>query len=298
MFRALTVVIPTRDRPGQLAACLDALAADLDARDEVVVVDSASHDRAGVAAVALAAGVRLVRCDLKGASRARNAGWRAASHQDVVFVDDDMRVHPGWSAVLRASDTPFAAGRTVAAGGDLGAVGSVTWQRPDEVIDRSTRGAVAASNNLLVRRAVLEQCGGFDERLGPGTWLEAGEDVELVDRFLAAGHVGRYLHEAVASHEQWRTAAEHRRLQLAYGKGNGARLAALLHRDRPRARLLAPELLRLGGLRTVVQRVAPDHDVAPSVGASTGWQGPLLWRLGGVVGLVVGLVVLRTPPTA
>src|SRR5690242_7103115 len=87
-----TVVVPTRDRPSQLAACLDSLRSALREGDELVVVDSASRDAAAVAAVARSAGARLVRCELPGVNRARNSGWRAGSRDVVLFTDDDVVV--------------------------------------------------------------------------------------------------------------------------------------------------------------------------------------------------------------
>jgi GT2 family glycosyltransferase len=293
----LSVVVPTRNRPEHLARCLASLAVDLGPDDEVLVVDSDSDDAAAVARVARAAGVALLRCDVRGASRARNAGWRVATASWVAFVDDDMEVGAGWAAALMASAAApgvgFVAGRTVAPAGATGEAASVTWGRPQELVDRDTRGVVAASNNLLVLRAALERTGGFDERLGPGTWLEAGEDLELLDRVLGAGFTGRYAHEAVACHEQWRSPAERRRLQWAYGKGMGARVASLFWCDRGRALRQAPELLRLGGLLTVVRRARPVTASAELVAVDSGWAGPVLWRLGAFVGLLVGLVRLR-----
>ena len=72
-------MVPTRDRPGHLAACLASLRASLDAADELIVVDSASI-APEVAGVAHAHGATVMREALPGASRARNRGWREAHH--------------------------------------------------------------------------------------------------------------------------------------------------------------------------------------------------------------------------
>ncbi|MDP9181294.1 MAG: glycosyltransferase, partial [Actinomycetota bacterium] len=71
---AVSVVVPTRDRPGFLRSCLAAITPLLGPGDELVVVDSASADRAAVAAEVTPPAV-LVRVERPGASRARNAGW-------------------------------------------------------------------------------------------------------------------------------------------------------------------------------------------------------------------------------
>jgi glucosyl-dolichyl phosphate glucuronosyltransferase len=308
MTGPVAVVVPTRDRPDQLARCLAALRPQLLAGDELIVADSASRARDAVARVASDAGARLVRCELPGASRARNTGWRAAKAPWVVFVDDDMVVRPGWLEALRPlqdlDGVAFAGGRTVAPQSSSGTPASITLVSPPEVLRRGVRGPLAGSNNLAVRREALERVGGFDERLGPGAgWLDAGEDLELLDRLLEQGWTGRHVPSALAEHEQWRSAAERRRLEYAYGKGMGARVAAAVRRHPVRGWALLPEVLRLGGLVTLARRalpgtgpIAPAEDL-PAVGErvdSGGWLLPVLWRLGALLGLAVGLV--RLPP--
>jgi glycosyltransferase involved in cell wall biosynthesis len=241
----ITVVVPTRDRPELLAGCLAALAIGLGAGDEVVVVDSASI-RSDVAAVAARFGARCVRCDRPGTSRARNAGWAAATTDLVAFVDDDVRVTHGWADALAGAlaARPWAAfvtGRL-----DL-APDEVDVDRPVAIktdttgarLDRTTRGVLGHSASLCVRRDAVASIGGFDEALGPGTPLRAAEDNDLFDRLLAAGHVGWYEPSALAHHRQWRTRRQLVGLDAAYGVGTGARLRKLLAADRPRARAVA-----------------------------------------------------------
>ena len=54
------------------------------------------------------AGVRVLRSCGRGPAAARNVGWRAADATWIAFVDDDVRVTPGWAAALR-SDLAWAA---------------------------------------------------------------------------------------------------------------------------------------------------------------------------------------------
>src|SRR5438067_9317776 len=117
----LSVVVPTRDRPELLSGCLDALATDLGQEDEVIVVDSASQSDA-VRRIAEEKAARCLRLDEPGASKARNAGWRAAKHGIVAFVDDDVRVCGGWADALVVAfadaEYAFVTGRVDAASGD------------------------------------------------------------------------------------------------------------------------------------------------------------------------------------
>ena len=251
--QGLTVVVPTRDRPALLEACLSALAADLRTGDQLVVVDSASTDRR-VAAVAAGHAAEFVREDVPGASRARNAGIRAAVHDVVAFIDDDVRVRPGWAAAIArpfARDgVAFVTGRlTVPAGQqDVQRPIAVKDDSAGTVLDRSSPAPLGASANLAVRRSALDAVGGFDERLGGGARFGAAEDLDLFDRLLAAGMTGWYEPEAWAEHDQWRERRAILRLDLRYGIGLGARLAKLIRTDRQRARVAAREALWSDGL--------------------------------------------------
>jgi glycosyltransferase involved in cell wall biosynthesis len=248
VLTALTVVVPTRDRPAHLAACLEALSLVVGDDDEVVVVDSAS-----VAPVAVAAeGVRVIRLDEPGTSRARNAGWRSASHDVVAFVDDDVRVAPGWADAVRNAivdpSVAFVTGR-LAPGGPAERLVAVKDDDAAAVLDASTAGTLGHAANLAVRRSALVAVGGFDERLGPGSRFRAAEDLDLFDRLLAAGFVGRYEPTASGVHDQWRDRRQLLALDWGYGIGAGARLAKLARADRSRLRGAMRDWIWRAGIR-------------------------------------------------
>ena len=206
--------------------------------DELIVADSASVSP-DVKTVALAFDAKYIRCERPGTSRARNAGWRAARHEIVAFVDDDVRVDPTWaSALAKAFDDPGVAFVTGAIGWPepKAASGPVVavLEHPNALkLDASTTGIIGHSANLAVRRSALEHVGGFDELLGPGVRFRAAEDHDLFDRLFASGYVGRYEPTVSSYHEAWRRIREWVALQGAYGWGTGARVAKLLRTDRP-----------------------------------------------------------------
>ncbi|ALU39235.1 glycosyl transferase family 2 [Kocuria flava] len=98
---SVSVVVPARDDAAQLAVCLRLLAAQSRRPDEVVVVDNASTD--GTAAVARAAGARVVREPVRGIPAAAAAGYDAARGDVVVRCDADSRPGPEWVAELVAA---------------------------------------------------------------------------------------------------------------------------------------------------------------------------------------------------
>ena len=295
---ALTVVIPTRDRPEWLSRSLAALAPQADSLGGVIVVDSASRS-AEVAQVSRAFGARYLREDVPGASRARNRGWREAATEYVVFLDDDLLVRPGWAAALAAAvsdrDVAFVTGRVVLPDGTADPTGFALIDHGDaRVLDAGTRGVMGGTANLLVSRKALAAIGGFDERLGPGRWLSAGEDLDLLDRLVEAGLRGWYEPAAVVECEQWREGAARTKLAWAYGKGMGARFAAMARRSPGRALTRWNELLRLGGLATLLRRRASSAaPAAAAAGPRAGWSEPILWRLGALVGFVAALPLRR-----
>jgi glycosyltransferase involved in cell wall biosynthesis len=90
----ISVVVPVRNDPDHLRACLESLAATRGPVDrEVIVVDDASTD--GSAAVAQSLGSRVIRLDKRaGPAAARNLGAEAARGEIIFFVDADVCVHP------------------------------------------------------------------------------------------------------------------------------------------------------------------------------------------------------------
>lgn len=97
--RPTTVVIPSYQAPAELAACLDALAAYSPTGTEVVVVDNASDaDTLAVLESRAAEGsLRLVRHERNlGFTAAVNHGIEVAGDRDVVLLNNDAVVTPGW----------------------------------------------------------------------------------------------------------------------------------------------------------------------------------------------------------
>lgn len=272
--------MPTRDRPEHLARCLSALRAELTEGDELIVVDSASRTPVPDA----------LRCPLPGAARARNAGWRAARHEKVAFVDDDVVVCAGWAtamaAALERADWVAGAVGVPAGQEDRERPVAVTTLTAPTALTLASRGTLGASANLGVRRAALVAVGGFDERLGPGTWTRAAEDLDLMDRLLAAGLEGWFAPEARAVHDQWRSRRELVRLDHGYGIGLGARLVLLRRRGYGgRARTVARDAVWSGTVVTGWRDARQRYELGALLA---------LARLAGVArGLLRGAVVLR-----
>lgn len=286
---ALSFVLPTRDRPELLAGALKALDAARRPGDELIVVDSASTDPR-VREVALAGGARFVRCDRPGAALARNAGWRAASNEIVAFCDDDVLVDEEWPQQIEAvfaahPDVAFVTGRVLEPPSEVGAERPVALMEDPEpyIIDGRTRGHVGQTANTAVRRAAIAAIGGFDEQLGPGGPLGAiAEDVDLYDRLVGAGFVGRYDPTVLVYHVQWRARSQLLKLDWHYGLGSGYRVAKVWRLDRRRSGLVAHAVFWDWGLSWLLQSIRKRHEMMTVYG---------IVRLAGIsVGLARGLL--------
>lgn len=230
----LSVVIPARDAAATLGPQLDALLAqEWAGRWEVVVVDNGSTDATPALVERYAAReprVRLVQAtERSGVAHCRNVGIDRARGTSVAMVDADDVVAPGWLPAMADAlrDADFVTGPL-----DIEAL-NPTW-----VLE--TRGRAIASGpgsffglfpfahscNLGVRRALVRDSGGFDER------LPAGEDIELSLRLSRAGVRLHFVDEALV-HYRYRTSLRALwRQARAYGRvkpelARRARLAGL-----------------------------------------------------------------------
>lgn len=96
----LSIVIPVYNEERHLAACLDAIVAQLEPADEVVVVDNNCTDRS----VEIAQHydfVRIVKEKRQGVVFARAAGFNAARGDIIGRIDADSILPPNWTQYIR-----------------------------------------------------------------------------------------------------------------------------------------------------------------------------------------------------
>ncbi len=105
--RAADIVIPVHGGTARVLACLDSVLADLSPPSRVIVIDDASPEPDLIAALdrlARQKRIRLIRNRRnQGFPRSANAGLLAASGRDVILLNSDTLVAPGWAEDLRAA---------------------------------------------------------------------------------------------------------------------------------------------------------------------------------------------------
>jgi len=188
---ALSVVVIGRNEGGRLVRCLESVRrmTPIGGPVEVLYVDSDSTDDSAQRARPLASRVIELHPARPCAALGRNAGWRAARAELVLFLDGDTILHPDFVA---ASLAEFAEDAV-----------AVVWGHRREIHpERSVYNRVLdldwihppgetefCGGDALMRRSALELVGGFDDG------LVAGEEPELCQRLRARGwkivHVDR-----------------------------------------------------------------------------------------------------------
>jgi len=219
-----SIIIPTYERPLQLATCLQALTRQNYPAEkfEVVVVDDG-----GAQSLENIIEEFDGRLDLKslrqqntGPAGARNYGASHARGEFLAFTDDDCAPDRDWLRALSSyfNKTPdrLTGGRT------LNALSlnpySETSQLIIEVVyehfNRDPNEArFFASNNLAVSAQRFHEMGGFNRS------FTTSEDREFCDRWLARGLSMTYAPEAIIYHAHELTLAALWRQHFAYGRG-------------------------------------------------------------------------------
>ena len=181
----LSVVIIGRNEGARLQRCLGSVAAMRFPPGalsvEILYVDSASTDESIAVAREFGANVIGLSSSRPTAAQGRNAGWRAAKGELLLFLDGDTVLHPEFvAASLSAFSRPNVA---------------VVWGHRRETLEtRSLYNRVLdldwiyapgdtafCGGDALMRRSTLLATGGFDDT------LIAGEEPELCRRITAAG---------------------------------------------------------------------------------------------------------------
>ena len=220
-----SIVIPTRGRPDYLDVALCSIAPQASAANAEILVIEDDAATAQTAAVAERHGARHIALGRpRGLNVARNTGVSQSRGELVVFVDDDVRVRPGWLRALRGAAAaapevdvftgpiiPSLEGRAPHSCGREGA--------PITALDlgaQDTDARYAWGANMAIRRTALERLGPFD------TSLEgAGDEQEWQDRLRGAGAPApRYVAAAALEHRRAGADAGLRRLAAA-GRARG-----------------------------------------------------------------------------
>jgi GT2 family glycosyltransferase len=225
-----SVIIPTFNRRAVVFRAVSALLRQdcLSSEYEIIVVVDGSTDGTADALRSIHSPCRLQIVEQKngGPSAARNAGYRAAAGDLLIFIDDDMLCDPGLVAEHVAAHR--SSGRIVAFGAlflspdsprslaaecfnrEIGAIhlayrhcAATPWDETDCVFSNSS-----------ISRELFEESGGFDEA------FRKREDLELGTRLFRTGVQPLYISNAIAYQYYTKTDADLIREAEAFAEGD------------------------------------------------------------------------------
>lgn len=221
-----SIVVPTRNRPRELAALLEALAAQSfpPNRFEIVLVDDGSDSPldAAVAPFRDRLSIKLLRQHHAGPANARQRGIGAARGANLAFTDDDCRPAPHWLAALERCCLlhPGAA----VGGKMINGLGNNAYSEASQLVinyltDYSNadpaRATYFPTSNLAFPARAYRAAVGLDQRWS----ISGGEDRDLCRRWVAGGHPMVYCSQAEVYHYHRLGFRSFCRQHFHYGRG-------------------------------------------------------------------------------
>ncbi len=250
---AISIIVATHDRPGELAVCLRSLLALAYPCYEIIVVDNAPRRPAAADVVQRFDGaikVRYLREEVPGLAMAHNRGLREVHNPIVAITDDDVIVDRHWLAELVRG---FSSSDRVAcvtgmilpaeletpaqewleqfggfAKGYVPRVFDLADNRPGGPLYPYAAGAFGSGANMAFKTAILNRLGGFDPALGAGSAASGGDDLAAFFQIIAAGYQLVYQPSALIHHRHRREYLGLRQQAYGYGVGLTAYLTKTL----------------------------------------------------------------------
>ncbi len=188
--RSLSLIVPAYNEEKYIGACLESIIRNGNGQFlEILVIDNASTDATAKCASAFS-GVRVIREERRGVTRARERGFREARGDLLAFIDADTRIPKGWFELLHKEYS--AEPRLACLSGPyvyydfspwMRFLSSLYWNALAVPLSLMV-GYMAIAGNMVLPRIVLEKMGGFD------TSIEFyGDDTDTARRARAFGKV-------------------------------------------------------------------------------------------------------------
>lgn len=194
---SLSVVVIGRNEGDRLVSCLESVArmSGLRQAPEVIYVDSASSDGSVERAARLRAKVISLTPDRPSAAAGRNAGWRAARGDIVLFLDGDMIIVPDFVGRALSEFKDPGIGIIFGDCRESNPQGSIYNRILDLDWIVPLGPAEFCGGAALIRRDLLERVGGYKET------LIAAEDTELCSRIRALGYTVLHVDRLMVRHD-------------------------------------------------------------------------------------------------
>jgi len=245
---------------------------------EIIFVDDGSTD--STPEIAARYPVRVIRGAGQGPGAARNLGWQAAETELIWFIDSDCVAEPdALEKLLPHMNDPQVAG----VGGSYANLypdSLIATLIHEEIVARHRRMKrevdFLATFNVIYRRSVLAELGGFNEA------LKLAQDAELAYRVRAAGHRLNFVLESRVGHHHPRNFWRYLKTQAMQGY-----YRVMLYRQHP---------TKIGGdsYAGLLDYLQPPLALLICLSLPWMWTSPGRWF---VTVLVGALLILQLPVT-
>ena len=281
----ISVVVCTRNRPGDVSQCLPTVLAALRDDWDVLLVDQSDGTETQAVAARLAAAcpaLRYLPTKTRGKSHALNLGIAETDGPLLAFTDDDCDAPPDWLEKIAAEPNidvlsgPVLSPPVIP---DLAGVCVPAWAfsdsrdlRPGEVCGMGADMALRRTAPSFLPCGLL-----FDPAMGPGGPFPAGEEGDFVYWPRRAGARAALRPALTLWHRAWRTPDHWASVLQQYGVGEAAFFAKHARCDDAWAvrHLLAAllHLAALAGAKAALRR--PNNDAALLGGLRRGFAASL-----------------------
>jgi len=222
----ISIVIPTLGRRRELDTLLKSIEASTYRNIEIIIVDQNDNclidDIVDRYEAVLA--INHEKVSFTGAARSRNHGLQFATGEIVFFPDDDAFLNPDTLekavSFLKDSDCDGVAARVIDP--ESGKSALLKFSNCASYITASNFFRLTIEFNILWKRDALAVMGGFDDRLGVGTYFSSEESADLILRAFKKNCKIFYLPSILVFHPDNRNQSAGK--IFGYGRGFGALL--------------------------------------------------------------------------
>ncbi len=223
----ISIVISTRGKSWEiLSKTLDSIISSTFRDYEIVLVDQNNNDeiKKKISGSPIYKDIIYIPSDEEGLSRGRNKGFRHSKGKWLIFFDDDAILPEDAFQSIAQTLTGTKDDPRIFYGNVL------TLETGQPYIKRTVLTGekvnllsfdTVCSISLIFSRGALQSVGGFDEELGAGTKLGAGEETDIVFRAMRKGIEIRSLKDFTVYHPEAEASIDLGK-RRSYGMGLGA----------------------------------------------------------------------------
>jgi len=218
----ISIVIPAYNCEDTIEKCLDSLKKLKWENTEIIIINDGSTDQTSKILKKYKE-IIVINTKNKGPSNARNLGIKKAKGEFIAFTDSDCILHPEWLEELYKG---FTSDKIAGVGGDQQSPSDETetgkliqdfMKSVGFVADylKTSQNLIKTNHNptcnVLYRKSVLKEIGGFDEKLWPG------EDVEIDLKIIRKGYFLYYNPKSIVYHYRPKNLKSFSRMMDRYG---------------------------------------------------------------------------------